>query len=60
LPADNPVYKYRMKYGSMDQCLKQPGTLSVLKIAGNNVKFNSYGSVMNAHTDQILSDAAYG
>ena len=40
LPKDDPLYKYRMKFGNLDELLKQSGTETVLYIDGNSVRFN--------------------
>jgi len=59
LPAKDPLNIYMKKYGNMEQCLKQPGTSSVINIEGNTVKFNNNDEVTEAHSNKVLSDAAY-
>ena len=59
LPASDPLSKYRKKHGTMEKCLKQPGTASVMQVEGNNVKFNDGDAIIDAHTNGVLTDAAF-
>lgn len=59
LPANDPLNKYRKRFGNMNQCLKQPGFASVMHIDGNNVKINNDDAVNEAHATGILSDSTF-
>jgi len=60
LSAKDPLNLYRKKFGNMEKSLTQPGIASVLQIDANkNVKFNNDDDITEAHTNGVLSDAAY-
>ena len=40
LPSKDQLSVYIKKQGNIEKCLKQPGTASVIKIEGKEVKLN--------------------
>ena len=59
LPAKDPISQYRDKFESLDQCLMQLGTSTVILVNGASVRFNTEDSITEAHENGIISEATF-
>jgi len=59
LLAKDPLKVYWKKHGSIEKCLKEPGTASVMKLDGDYVTFNDKVAITEAHTKGIISDNTF-
>ena len=59
LPSKDQLSVYIKKQGNIEKCLKQPGTASVIKIEGKEVKLNDEQTITEAHNNGVITGAIY-